>query len=49
VNVPTPFNRSDPSTYNMNDIGGLGLKRSVNSETGAVTYAYPLREYRGPE
>jgi hypothetical protein len=43
--VPTLYNQSDPSTYNMKNISGQGLDRSVDGD--AVTYTYHLREHRG--
>jgi hypothetical protein len=43
--VPITYNQSDPSTYNMKNIGGQGLDRSVDGNT--VTYTYHLREHRG--
>ncbi|KAK5655738.1 hypothetical protein OQA88_5275 [Cercophora sp. LCS_1] len=41
----TKYNQSDPSTYTMRNISGLGLDRSVDGDT--VTYTYHLREHRG--
>ncbi|RYP01586.1 hypothetical protein DL765_010851 [Monosporascus sp. GIB2] len=45
TSVPTEYNMSDPSTYTMTNISGLGLNRKVEGDT--VTYSYSLREYRG--
>jgi hypothetical protein len=39
------YNQSDPSTYNLKNISGQGLDRSVDGN--AVTYTYHLREHRG--
>jgi hypothetical protein len=43
--VPIIYNQSDPSTYNMKNISGQGLDRSVDGNL--VTYTYYLREHRG--
>ncbi|KAK4455267.1 hypothetical protein QBC34DRAFT_460104 [Podospora aff. communis PSN243] len=43
--VDTKHNRSDPSTYNMKNISGKSLDRSITGDR--VTYTYHLREYRG--
>ncbi|KAL1841684.1 hypothetical protein VTJ49DRAFT_6723 [Mycothermus thermophilus] len=48
--VPTLFDKTDPSTYNMNNISGYGLDRSAqggNVDGSTVTYTYHVREYQG--
>ncbi|KAF2262562.1 hypothetical protein CC78DRAFT_606095 [Lojkania enalia] len=45
--VPTPFNSTVPSTFNLTNAGGRGLDRKVEGDK--VTYSYFLREYRGAE
>jgi hypothetical protein len=43
--VQTPLNVTDPLTYNMKNISGIGLDRTINDRT--VMYTYHLHEYRG--
>ena len=49
LTTPTPFDESDPSTWNMNNLSREGLHRSINENTGTVIYKYHLREYHGQE
>lgn len=41
------FNHEDPSSYNVKNISGSGLDRTVDG--GNLTYSYTLKEYRNIE